>query len=77
MLSARVCCDHEAEAVIYGEKSKVEVRGCVCAVREGRTIGSDRLQGEQHCLFPCQRGGWPLLTVFKISVCGLGAALRE
>lgn len=27
MLSARVSCDHEAEAAIYEEKSKVEAEG--------------------------------------------------
>lgn len=53
----------------------------VCAVREGRTMVSDRLQGEQGCPFPCQRGRLPQprppLTVFKISVRGLGAALQN
>lgn len=81
MLSARVCCDPEAKAVICGEKGEVEAEGGVCAVRKGRTIVSDRLQGEQGCPFPCQRGRLPQprppLTVFKISVRGLGAALQN
>lgn len=75
MLSAHVCYDPEAKAVICGDKRKQRQEEAAGWKQRVGCVLSEGCRDKQGCAFPCQRRPLALGKHVKICVYGLGVAL--